>query len=273
MLPTQLRVAARMLTVESAYNGFLLHLSRFAPKTRLNYAGVIRQFLATLPETCKVTQINCELIERFILAKNYKASSRNVRLFTIRSFLSWVETIHGIPSAAKKVEPLKKSPPRQRILSQEEYRKIVKATSGHIKDCIELLANTGLRAAEFMALTKENLNGEFITIIGKGGKRRAIPINRTIKSILENDPTMKFLKSKSNHWLWRLCQKAAKAAGIKPFYPHSLRHYFADQLHINGCPIGTICKLMGHSSPLTTAMIYIHWQDADLAGTTDVLDL
>ena len=271
MSPIRIQLLARML-VEEAYNGFLLHICRFSPSTQTTYGRALKRFIDGYAPKY-VNQITAEHIEQFILTlrKTCLGSTCNLYLAVIKSWFDWLEATHEIRNVAKRVDRLKTLPPYQRILSQQEYRAVVKATSGHVRDCIVFLACTGLRASEFLSLKPENIGSQFITIIGKGQKQRSIPINSTVKAILKSNPTLKFLKSTNRVWLWRLCCRAAKLAKIPRFSPHSLRHYFATQLHHNGVPIDVIAKLLGHSNPLVTTQIYLHWQDKELLGVTDCL--
>ncbi len=53
--------------------------------------------------------------------------------------------------------------------------------------------------------------------------------------------------------VWRIIQKRAKMAGIESFSPHDFRRTFCSDLLDAGVDIVTVQKLVGHSSPVTTA--------------------
>ena len=73
--------------------------------------------------------------------------------------------------------------------------------------------------------------------------------------------------------IFRLCQKAAQAAGItKAFHPHSPRHAFATHLLEAGVNLRTIQVLLGHSKLETTAR-YLHVADVAVRATTSPLEL
>ena len=56
----------------------------------------------------------------------------------------------------------------------------------------------------------------------------------------------------------RSWHSALKRAGItRRIRPYDLRHAFASQLIANGCDVGTVARLLGHSSP---QMVYQHYQ-------------
>ncbi|HIZ98257.1 MAG TPA: site-specific integrase [Candidatus Janibacter merdipullorum] len=61
-----------------------------------------------------------------------------------------------------------------------------------------------------------------------------------------------FNRNSAGHY-WR---EAAKAAGLKGFTLHSLRHYFASGLIRAGCDVVTVQRAMGHSQPSITLDVY-----------------
>jgi integrase len=56
--------------------------------------------------------------------------------------------------------------------------------------------------------------------------------------------------------VWRVYQKAAKAAGLLPLATHSLRHTFRSWLDSVGTPVGVQQRLMRHADIRTTMNIY-----------------
>lgn len=253
-------------------NRFLLSLSRLSPSTRANYARVIERFRKYAPS--KIEQIGREHIESYLLtlqSKQYRATTLNLHLTSLKVFFSWLENEYGIENIAKKVKYFQTIPPRRRILNKKEYIKLIESTDGYVKDCLVFLANSGLRATEFVTLKPENIGEQFIEVVGKGRKFRRIPLNQTLHSVLKSNPHLNFIKSKDRTWVNRLCIRAAKAAGIPKFSPHSLRRYFATQLYHQGVSLLIISRLLGHSSIQTTE-IYLGLSDAELLGSTNCLD-
>ncbi len=260
----------KQITVAECYNSFKLHIKCFSQETQNQYTRTLDKFIKYVPEHFE--NISVEHIERFIFSGELKASSRNTYLFAIKSFFRWANENHGVENIALKIKKLKNPPPKQRILSREEYEKVIESTSGFTRDVITFLSNTGLRISELLFLTKENINEQFIVIVGKGGCRvRRIPLNSTVKYILADSAFLSSLRFKSRYHLNYLCIKAAKKAGIPKFSPHSLRHFFASELHYKGISIYVISKLLGHRSVLTTTAIYVHWEANDLIGVTECL--
>jgi integrase len=65
--------------------------------------------------------------------------------------------------------------------------------------------------------------------------------------------------------VWRVYQKAAKAAGIGGFGTHSLRHTFRTWLDSVGTPIGVQQRLMRHADIRTTMNVYGDAVSEDMA--------
>ena len=64
--------------------------------------------------------------------------------------------------------------------------------------------------------------------------------------------------------VWRVYQRAAKAAGIGGLGTHSLRHTYRTWLDSVGTPIGVQQKLMRHADIRTTMNIYGDVATADM---------
>ena len=59
------------------------------------------------------------------------------------------------------------------------------------------------------------------------------------------------------HFLWYLVRKRA---GIEDIRLHDLRHTYASHAVLNGIPLPTVAKLLGHRQPSMT-LLYAHMDD------------
>lgn len=142
---------------------------------------------------------------------------------------------------------------------------------------LELLYAAGLRAAELVDLTYEQMsvgaNQRAIRVIGKGrreriviyGERAAVWLSfyATIarrQLLARATPTNQYFVSNSRSGtfsyttLRRLVRCYARDVGLPQLTAHSLRHAFATHLYQNGARLETIQMLLGHASAETTAI-------------------
>jgi integrase/recombinase XerD len=147
---------------------------------------------------------------------------------------------------------------------------------------LEMLYATGMRVSELVSLPRSVLRGDarVITIKGKGGRERLVPLNAEATAALERylsgrltetgEPSA-MIKTK---WLFpshsdsghltrqRLGQELkelAEEAGIAPdrVSPHVLRHAFASHLLDRGADLRSVQQLLGHAD-ISTTQIYTH---------------
>ena len=265
------------LAMGKLINAFIRFVERrYSRHTVTLYRHVLQRFSNYAPQN--PASLTMKHIESYINSLSGLTNrSINAHLACLKSFGNYLADYHDLPNPATKFRKLPEAPPKQRILSESEYHKLVQSCKGTIEgDVIQFLAHTGLRIAEFRSLTPGSFSGDgrFIRIVGKGNKPRTIPLNKTTQAIIaKHKPDMKLLKSfKTRNSVYNACMQASKLAGIPKASPHALRHYFATSLFKRGVPIGHISKLLGHSSVRTTEQIYIHFTSASLYGVTDVLD-
>lgn len=149
---------------------------------------------------------------------------------------------------------------------------------------IELLYATGLRVSELVGLTAANLNldGGFLTTMGKGGKERLVPIGdeaaqwltRYLRdarpSLLGRRPSARLFVnarrggSLSRLGVWKIVKAYGRAAGVgERLSPHVLRHSFATHLLDRGADLRAIQMMLGHAD-LSTTQIYTHVLEARL---------
>jgi len=253
---------------------WLSHNRRFTARTQGHYKMVIWRFVKFMPGD--IEKLSSNHIESYIADLLDRSSNRtgNAHLTVIKSFCRWLERTYDAPNPAAKIPMLKEDPPKQRWLTHEEYLRILAVCKDGESDTIKLIAMSGLRASEVVGLSRDDIHEDKLVIIGKGRKRRVIPLNKTLKEILSRSTHINFAKNRVQ--LYRLCQRLSRRANIPCFGPHALRHYFATELlrggeTKRGVSMVNVSALLGHSSVKTTER-YLHFQDSFLTGVTDVLD-
>jgi integrase/recombinase XerD len=142
---------------------------------------------------------------------------------------------------------------------------------------LELLYATGMRVSELVDLPTSELNLEvgFVTVRGKGGKERIVPIGEAAMErartylegarpaiLKERESTYLFLNNRggrlSRQGFWKILKKYALQAGItKRITPHTLRHCFATHLLERGADLRFIQAMLGHVD-ISTTQVYTH---------------
>jgi integrase/recombinase XerD len=143
---------------------------------------------------------------------------------------------------------------------------------------IEVLYATGLRVSELVALPASAAarNARMLTVRGKGGKERLVPLNEPAKRAMRDylDLRAKVAPQTEAKWLFpsfgesghltrqhfaRDLKALAAAAGLRPdrVSPHVIRHAFASHLLHNGADLRIVQTLLGHAD-ISTTQIYTH---------------
>lgn len=124
---------------------------------------------------------------------------------------------------------------------------------------VALLLDTGLRVAEAAQLVPATIDWQArrATVIGKGGKRRVVPLTPRVHELLQRWFALhEYMPARRT--LQKDVARVARAAGIRrPVSPHVLRHTFAVLALQNGVSLASVQKLLGHAH-LTTTEIYLN---------------
>jgi integrase/recombinase XerD len=147
---------------------------------------------------------------------------------------------------------------------------------------IELLYGSGLRATELVALPLVAVprDAPFLTITGKGGATRLVPVGARALEALARwvalrpaVPASRYLfpsrtgQHLSRMRLFQLIKGLAARAGLDPaaISPHVLRHAFATHLLEGGADLRVLQTLLGHAD-ISTTQIYTHVDAARLVA-------
>lgn len=249
------------------------------------------------PAVRNATRADISAFMEFLGREGLSASSRARRLSAVRQLFKFLEAeglVTDNPAAGTKAP--KRSRPLPKTLSVAEVDRLLnaarKATDGRtgrdlvrtarFHALIEILYATGMRVSELVGLPRSVLNGDprVLTIKGKGGRERLVPINSAARAALDRylalgtNPDDGLSPMLPNKWLFpsrgaeghltrqRFAQdlkEAAVAAGLDPerVSPHVLRHAFASHLLDRGADLRTVQQLLGHAD-ISTTEIYTH---------------
>ena len=173
---------------------------------------------------------------------------------------------------------------RTKLLSEVAVDRLIGVTTGERLErrdraMLEVFYGSGIRVSELCGLDVEDLDldGRKATVLGKGKKRRTVPLTPSSVAALRACLTWRregpvFRNTHGNRLIPRLARKIlakyASKAGLPHSSPHTLRHSCASHMLKNGAYLFNVQDLLGHASPRTTAD-YLHRMPVDRDADDD----
>jgi len=255
--------------------------------TNQAYAHHIGDFMEYMQ--MPVSVINLAAVQtwhRMILATSYAERTKAQKIAAIRSFFKFAKDIGYIQFNPATLLPLPKIKDdlAERILSHDEVRKIILTEKNpQHKAMLMLLYETGIRVSELCGLKWKDVKSgssrdEFvgqITVMGKGGKTRAVKIRKRVWKALErikvDSPDAPVFSSKrtgrhlSRQWIHRVIKRAGIRVGIPGLSPHWFRHSHASHSIEGGASLPLVKSTLGHAS-ITSTDRYLHVRPDDSSG-------
>jgi integrase/recombinase XerC len=296
--PDQAMAFAAKADLAAAAQAWLGHLSgerRASRHTLSAYRRDLGQFLQFLrdhfgemPGLALLARLSTGDLRSFLAARRHDGTgSRSLarQLSGLRSFARYLERNHrcritafaGLrsPKLARSLPKALPAGAARALLDQDSSAGEDRPQWLLARDAavLALLYGAGLRISEALAIKRKDapITGcDHLTIIGKGGKQRAVPIIAPVQQALENYLALCPYALPANEPLFR----GAKGGALSPRIiqltverlrgalglpetatPHALRHSFATHLLGRGGDLRTIQELLGHAS-LSTTQIY-----------------
>ena len=203
------------------------------------------------------------------------------RLFAIKAFFRWRETVSGQPNPARGIRSPKIENRLPQVISESAVAELVeadeRATPAGLRDraILEVLYSSGLRVSELTGLCWRDLDVELgmVTVrSGKGNKDRVVPLGEPALDALlawravmpvawsAEGPVITNLRGRrlTTRSVQKIVAHRLMLAGVDtPLTPHGLRHCFATHLLNTGADLRSIQEMLGHSS-LATTQRYTH---------------
>lgn len=131
---------------------------------------------------------------------------------------------------------------------------------------LEVLYGSGLRVSELCALDLDSVNlaRHVVTVWGKGGKERRVPLSAAsvesltdwmaIRGEVEGDESgvALFLNAHGRRLGTRDVRRILDERAKSPTHPHALRHTYATHLLDGGADLRSVQELLGHADVVTT---------------------
>ena len=300
-----------MTDLETLERQWLTHLAaerRLSPKTLEAYARDLRQFLSHLaterggvPDLAEIAALRPVELRGFLGARRRNEIGNRTlmrQLAALRSFARFGERngkLSASAFSATRGPRIGKSLPRPleanaaKAVTKEESR------AGEAREdwilardaaVLALLYGSGLRISEALSLNRAEAPltpGEALTVTGKGGKTRMVPVLPVVSEAIARYIALcpwplppgeaLFRGAKGGPLSPRIIQLAVEslrgALGLpQSATPHALRHSFATHLLGRGGDLRAIQELLGHAS-LSTTQIYTRIDAARLMAAYD----
>jgi integrase/recombinase XerC len=283
-------LAPNAALVAKAWLHSLAKEKRVSPKTLEAYGRDLQQFTGFLAEHLG-EHADIAVLAELPLSdfRSFMARRRNdgieVRslarqMSSLRSFFRFAEArgyFHNKAYGAVRSPKLPHAIPRplsiemaEKVTADEDMASEVPWIAARDKAVLTLLYACGLRISEALALTEAQLRHNPMTVIGKGGKGRLVPLLPDAKIILEHYISLCPFPVARDQPLFR----GAKGGVLSPRIvqlsmqrlrsalnlpdtatPHAMRHSFASHLLGSGADLRVIQDLLGHAS-LSSTQIY-----------------
>lgn len=270
--------------VEGDYNSFTrswrrsLKARNLSDKTVSTYLASAEDFGSYLVRTggpCNLAAIAREHVESYIgdLLGTKSAATASVRYRSLQQFFKWAleeEEIDRTPMERMHPPVIPEKPVD--VLPDEQLRRLLKVCSG--KDFVDrrdtaiirVLFDTGIRRAELAGLTLDDadLDGDLVTVLGKGRRPRTIPLSPKTAQALD-----RYVRARAGHphakrselWLGdqnrgplgydgigQMLERRSRQAKLGRIHPHQLRHTSVDAWLRNGGSEGDAMRLFGWKS-------------------------
>ena len=240
-------------------------------KTLSYYQKTIATMLSTIGKT--VQQITTDDLRQYLTTYQTQRKSSKVTIDNIRrilaSFYSWLEDEdYIVKSPVRRIHKVKTAKLVKDTYT-DEMLELMRDNCDSLRDLaiIDLLASSGMRIGEMVALNREDINftERECVVFGKGNRERLVYFDARTKIHLQN-----YLDSRtdSNPALFvtlRAPYKRLKIGGVElrlrelgrrlslpKVHPHKFRRTLATSAIDKGMPIEQVQQLLGHQKIDTT---------------------
>ncbi len=284
--------------VAKAWLTSLAKEKRVSPKTLEAYGRDVMQFggflvdhLGALATVKDLTVLPLPDFRSFMAKRRsdgIEVRSLARQMSSLRSFFRFAEArghFHNKAYGAVRSPKLPHAIPRplsvdmaERVTNDEDVASDIPWIAARDKAVLTLLYACGLRISEALSLTEAQLRHSPMTVIGKGGKGRLVPLLPDVKALIDsyvalcpfpcapNEPVFRGAKGGvlSPRIVQLAMQKLRSALNLPDTAtPHAMRHSFASHLLGNGADLRVIQDLLGHAS-LSTTQVYTEVNRAHL---------
>ena len=240
-------------------------------KTLTYYRKTIEAMTAGIGKTPQ--QITTDDIRQYLTAYQVQRKSSKVTIDNIRrilaTFYSWLEDEdYIVKSQVRRIHKVKTAKVIKDTYTDEALE-LMRDNCGTLRDLaiIDLLASSGMRVGEMVALNRDdiNFNERECVVFGKGSKQRLVYFDARTKIHLQNyldsrtdsDPAL-FVTLRAPFQRLQIggvevrLRELGKRLLIPKVHPHKFRRTLATSAIDKGMPIEQVQQLLGHQKIDTT---------------------
>ncbi len=203
------------------------------------------------------------------------ATAHNAKAAAFRVF-SWATEEGLLPSNPLKGLKRPKAPPRQRAMSDDEFRKLHKTAKPAFADLLFALRETGARPKELRTLQWDQVQDDRLVLlqhktVKATGQARVILIMDAMKALLKklkrrSKGEFVFVNVRGEPWtanaISQQIGRLRKKLGLRSdLCAYLARHGFGTRAILSGVDALTVAKLMGHTSMDMVSKVYVHLAD------------
>jgi integrase/recombinase XerC len=292
-------------------SAFLEHLRvqrRLAERTRTMYGAALRRLQSAMAEQAlDFDQVRPHHVRRWaamLHGRGLGSRSIAIHLAAWRGLFRWLgregrvaaNPVDGL-RPPKGARPLPKALPVDQAVALADHQD-TSGTHDPLLDArdhaiVELLYGCGLRSAELIGLDLRpggpgggwiDLPSGDADVLGKGGKRRTVPVGRAALQALQawldlrdqlarpDEPAL-FVSQRgtrltASQMRRRLAERAVQAGLPSHVHPHMLRHSYASHLLQSSGDLRAVQELLGHAQ-ISTTQVYTRLDHQHLAAIYD----
>lgn len=219
-------------------------------ETRLRWLATLAQSVPSTP-----TEVSSSEIATWLTNPRWKPNSRRSTLASARRFFHYLKITGRLPDNPTEILlPIRVPRAKARPLPTEVLNAALDTAQTTEQSMMILLgALAGLRRTEIASLHTDSYSPGWLTVTGKGGDMRRIPVHPQLEPFLQ-------LKHEGYYFPGRFTghrshDNVAKTIGRllgKGYSCHSLRHWFATTAYAQSQDIRAVQELLGHADIATT---------------------
>ncbi len=273
-----------------AFLDFLRLERRYSPHTIVSYQTDLGQFAAFLKSAYELddpVRATHPLIRAWVvelMQENLDPRTVNRKVACLRSYYKFLLRAGRIeanpmlrikaPKMARKLPEFVPEEALNGLLNSFEFGDDFAGLRDQL--VLEMLYGTGIRLSELIGIHADDvsLTAGTVRVTGKGNKQRIVPLNPTLKLVIERYQAKRahefgapagplLLTDKGDAMYEKFVYRTVKrylsqitTSGAQQ-HPHALRHAFATHLLGKGADLNSIKELLGHAS-LAATQVYTH---------------